>query len=97
VFDAPFSDSLALHHSEKGWRSATDMPSLFDLDSEQRDAFMPWLVRVSFVLDDISHAEDDALRSRVKTAYGRIALWLLRSARRGEEVLQQLQGWSDLL
>jgi len=53
--------------------------------------------RFRFVLDDISHDTDDALKSRPMTAFGRAAFWCLRHGREPAELLRRLAGLRDLI
>ncbi len=88
---------VVLHHSETGWTAKTAFEDLLDLDDASRAAAGEHVLRLRFVLDDISRVEDDALRVRAMSAFARLALWCLRHAREPELLLEQLRRWLDLV
>ena len=53
--------------------------------------------RFRFVLEDISHETDEALRARAMTALARLRLWCLRHAREPEVLVDRLGAWVDLV
>ena len=53
--------------------------------------------RFRFILEDVSHETDEALRARAMTALARLSLWCLRHAREPWELVDRLGGWMDLL
>jgi len=57
----------------------------------------PYIPRFRFVLEDISHQTDEALRARAMTALARLSLWCLRHAREPEELVDRLGAWMDLV
>jgi len=50
-----------------------------------------------FVLEDISHETDEALKARAITALARLALFCLRYAREPRELVARLRGWRQLV
>jgi len=88
---------LVVHHSDKGWCLDTTFEALLDLDPPTLAALGEHMPRCRFVLDDISHDTDDALKSRPMTAFGRAAFWCLRHGREPAELLRRLAGLRDLI
>ncbi len=88
---------IVLHHSERGWRAATALEELLDVDAEVLAELGEHVPRFRFLLDDISEQTDDALRARAMSALGRVALWCLRNARTPELLQQHLGRWADLV
>ena len=64
------------------------------VDEALRERHVP---RFSFLLDDISHATDEALKARAMSALGRLALWCLRHGREPEALIDELGRWLDLV
>src|SRR4029077_10488501 len=60
-------------------------------------AVAPHIPRFRFVLEDISHETDEALRARAMTALARLSLWCLRHAREPRELVDRLGAWMDLV
>jgi hypothetical protein len=87
---------IVVHHSERGWRGATDLHALFApelLAEPQLAALVP---QFHFILDDVSHATDAELQRRALNAAESIvpvALWALRDARSGERIQTALSVW----
>jgi predicted transposase YdaD len=71
---------ILVHHSERGWTAATDLRDLFYLPPELAVQLAPWLPSVPILLDDLSHEDDQELRSR-GSALLAIALFCLQRAR----------------
>jgi predicted transposase YdaD len=88
---------VVLHHSETGWTATTAFEDLLDVDAETLGAIAEHVPRFRFVLEDISHESDQALKARAMTALGRLALWCLRHARDPQVLLDRLGEWVDLV
>ncbi|WP_437731849.1 Rpn family recombination-promoting nuclease/putative transposase [Sorangium sp. So ce1335] len=88
---------VVLHHSESGWTAGTSFEDLLDLDDDARAAMGEHVPRFRFVLDDISHEADEALKARTMSALARLVLWCLRHAREPDELLDRLGKWLDLV
>ena len=73
---------IVVHHSAGGWHAATAIEELFDLGESARSALGEHLLRMRFVLDDVSGLGNEALRARAMSAFGRVVLWSLRGRRR---------------
>lgn len=59
---------VVLHHSDKGWTTSTAFEELLDADEALLAAVAAYVPRFRFVLDDISHASDEALKARAMSA-----------------------------
>jgi predicted transposase YdaD len=88
---------LVLHHSATGWTASTAFQDALELDEEAPEALLAHVPRFRFVLDDISEATDEALRSRAMSALGRLALFCLRHGREPEALVAELNLWLDLV
>ena len=72
---------VVLHHSDKGWTTSTAFEELLDADEDLLAAVAAYVPRFRFVLDDISHASDEALKARAMSAFARLTLFCLRHGR----------------
>jgi hypothetical protein len=94
----PFVLPVVLHQDERGFKAATDVSQLLDLESLDAETFAalsPYLPHCPFLLDDLSGLDDAALKARALTALGALALVLLRDApfRTPSELLAELEAW----
>ena len=87
---------IVLHHSVTGWTSSTAFEDLLDVDAATLADLAPHVPRFRFILEDISHETDEALRARAITALARLSLWCLRHAREPWELVDRLGAWVDL-
>ena len=93
----PLVVPIVLHHSDRGWTAATRLEQLFEpamAEDSELGAFVP---RLSFVLDDISHLSDEALRERALGMLPTLALWVLRVGRNPDRLLTSLALWGGLM
>jgi hypothetical protein len=88
---------VVLHHSEEGWRGAVAFEQILDADPETLAAVAGYVPAFRFVLEDISHETDEALKARAITALARLALFCLRYAREPRELVARLRGWRQLV
>ena len=88
---------VVLHHSETGWRGSVRFEDLLDLDPDTLAALVEHVPRFRFVLEDVSHESDEALRARGMTPLGRLALWCFRHARQPHELVRGLGAWLELV
>jgi hypothetical protein len=88
---------VVLHHSVDGWSGSTAFEDLLDVDAATLADLAPHVPSFRFVLEDISHETDEALRARAITALARLSLWCLRHAREPWELVDRLGGWLDLV
>jgi Putative transposase, YhgA-like/Domain of unknown function (DUF4351) len=88
---------VVLHHSVDGWTGSTAFEDLLDADPDTLAAVAPHVPRFRFILEDLSHETDEALRARAMTALARLSLWCLRHAREPWELVDRLGAWVDLV
>ncbi len=88
---------VVLHHSEQGWTRATSFEEELDLDEETLNLVAEHIPRFRFLLEDISHQEDDALRERAMTALARLGLFCLKNGRRPDHLLAELVRWTAVV
>jgi hypothetical protein len=88
---------VVLHHSVEGWTGSTAFEDLLDADAATLADVAPHVPNFRFVLEDISHETDEALRARAITALARLSLWCLRHAREPWELVDRLGAWVDLV
>jgi predicted transposase YdaD len=89
---------VVLHHSEHAggaWSGPTTLSGLIDLEPAELASFASLIPELRFVLDDISRTNDADLRRRSLTASA--ALFLLRDARSGKNLLAGLKRWARVL
>jgi Putative transposase, YhgA-like len=88
---------VVLHHSAEGWTGSVAFEDLLDVEAGALADIGPHVPRFQFVLEDISHESDEALRGRAMTALARLSLWCLRHAREPWELVDGLNAWADLV
>jgi Putative transposase, YhgA-like len=88
---------VVLHHSVDGWSGSTAFEDLLDADPDTLAAVAPHVPSFRFILEDLSHETDEALRARAMTALARLSLWCLRHAREPWELVDRLGAWMDLV
>ncbi len=88
---------VIVHHSDTGWTAPTHFQGLFDStlmsDSDLRRLTPEFEVQ----LDDISFATDEELRGRAMGPAATLGFLFLRDGRRGQQILEELMAWADLL
>jgi predicted transposase/invertase (TIGR01784 family) len=82
---------VVFHHSETGWTAPTAFAELLDADIELLDALDPHIPRLRLLIDDLSAADDAALRARSHRELALVALSLLVRARHNPSVLGELR------
>ena len=87
---------VVVHHSKGGWTAGTDLCSLIDADAETLALVAGYMPQFRFVLDDLSGADDRALRGRSLTAVAAAGLMLLARGRSAPNLLDELRRWSDV-
>lgn len=88
---------VLLHHSETGWTAHRDLHELFDDSLVRRAGIAPYVPRLSFILDDISHITDEELAARAMGWLPTLTLWALRDARRPPRLLTSLGRWASVM
>src|SRR5439155_1425209 len=88
---------VVLYHDGTPWSPPLDFESLVDAPLPLRPALEPYLVRMTYLLDDLSHISDDQLRGRAMTALTKVLVVCFRDARRAPDFLGRLARWVDAL
>jgi predicted transposase YdaD len=84
---------VVLHHSDTGWRAATEFAELLALPGDA-PALLAHVPNFRFALDDLSG--DEAIAARKQSAYTRLVLSALRDTRR-KELGELFHRWAGLL
>ncbi len=79
---------LVLHHSERGWRVASDFHSIVGFDGWP-EALRRHVPQFEVLIDDISRMPEAELLARPLSPEARATLWLLAHARRLLEALER--------
>jgi hypothetical protein len=87
---------VVLHHGETGWRAATSFEALIEAPPDAPGS-LEFVPRFRFALDDLTQASEAAIVARVGSAYVRLVLAALRSARGPQELARLLRGWVGLM
>ncbi len=88
----PIIIPVVLHHSDTGWTAPTRFRELLDL-GDLGAAVAPFVPDFTFVLDDLSRLDDEALRARALTELGRLTLLVLQRCRGAEDPVSVLRPW----
>ena len=88
---------VVLHHGDSGWSRGTEFGALLDVDPETLPLVAEYVPQFRFVLDDLSGADDHALRGRSLTAVAAAGLMLLARGRSGPSLVDDLRRWLDVL
>lgn len=88
---------VVLYHGAEPWSVALSFDALFDLPEAMRLALSPYLVRFSYLTDDLSEIPDDELRARAMTALARLAEACFKHARLRADLLEILSEWADVV
>lgn len=87
---------VVLHHGETGWRAATTFEALIEAPAEPPELW-EFVPRFRFALDDLAAEGEAAILARAGTAYVRLVLAALRSARGPVALTELLRGWAGLV
>jgi hypothetical protein len=90
----PLVIPVLLHHSESGWTARTSVQELYHPAFTSNPIFAPYIPHLSFVLDDISHISNEALRLRAWRLRPTIAILLLRDGRSPERLADDMTYWA---
>lgn len=87
---------VVVHHSESGWIASTEVGELFSESLTGEPELQRFIPRLEFILDDISAATDEELKSRAMAESEKIVslvLWAFRDARAAERVMASFRAW----
>jgi predicted transposase/invertase (TIGR01784 family) len=97
VLPLPVVLPVVLHHSDTGWTRAAQFRELFDSELLAEPEIARLVPRFEFVLDDLSHLTDEALRQRALDQVSSLTLWALRDARTPARLLATVHNWVDTM
>jgi predicted transposase/invertase (TIGR01784 family) len=98
----PLVIPVVLHHSDAGWTGPTHFRELFDVArdasaSQLHSAVAPYIPDFTFVLDDLSKVDDEALRSRALTGLAQLTLLVLQRMRGEVDPVAILTPWMETM
>jgi predicted transposase/invertase (TIGR01784 family) len=88
---------VVLYHGLETWSAPVAFEALFDVPEAARPALAPYLVRFTYLLDDLSEVPDAQLRTRAMTALARLVEACFKHARTRADLLEILAGWAEIL
>lgn len=65
------------------------LPTPHELFGDGAPGFDPFLPRFDFIIDDLHELDVEALSRRQVSPFGRLALWVMRTARDEERLLRE--------
>lgn len=88
---------VVVYHGEEPWTAPTAMRGLYALPEDTHAAFGEHLLSCSFVLDDLSRASDDTLRSRRMGVFAKLCLLALARAAAADFIDHLVTHWREEL
>jgi predicted transposase/invertase (TIGR01784 family) len=88
---------VVLYHGHAGWSAPLAFEDLIDVPPSVRSALAPHLVRLAYLVDDLSEIPDEALRARAMTALGRLVELSFKHARTAPDLPRLLTSWGDVM
>jgi len=88
---------VVLYHGAEPWSASLAFDALLDVPDAVRPALSPHLVRLTYLMDDLSEIPDERLRTRAMTALGRLVEACFKHARTRADLLEILSGWADVV
>lgn len=87
---------VVVHHSKGGWKAATELTEIIDVDAAMLPELVPYLPQFRIAVDDISHLDGEALRRRSLTRIATIGLMLLAKARDSTDLMPAMYEFADI-
>jgi predicted transposase/invertase (TIGR01784 family) len=88
---------IVMYHGTSPWLDPRSFDALLDVLAGLRPAVDPYLVRLEYVLYDLSEISDDELRGgAMRTALAKLVAMCLKHARTRADFLQILSRWMDV-
>lgn len=88
---------VVVYHGQEPWTAPTSMQEIYALPEDTHAAFGEHLLACGFVLDDLSRADDDALRSRRMEAFATLCLLALARAAAADFIDHLVTHWREEL
>ena len=86
---------VVLYHGERAWTGSRRFVDLLRLPQRLAKDMAPFVPDVTYVLDDLSKLDDQALHQRALTDLARIALVLLQRCRNSQDPTAILRPWAQ--
>lgn len=94
----PMIIPCVLYHGATQWSAPRTFDALLDVPADARASVAEYLVRFSYLLDDLSQVTDAELRARAMTALGKLVHGCLKNGRSRTNLVTLLaSGWLDVL
>jgi hypothetical protein len=87
---------VVLHHGQSGWTAPIELASVIDAPSDLSPLLQAYLPNFQFVVDDLAHVNDQALRQRSLTAIMAAGMVLLQRAPFSADLVADLRTWADV-
>jgi hypothetical protein len=88
---------LVLYHGERAWMGTTQFRDLLHVPEQLAGTVAPFVPDFTYVLDDLSKLDDQALRQRALTDLARVALIVLQRCRDSHDPGAVLRPWAQTL
>jgi hypothetical protein len=88
---------IVLYHDDEPWSAPMAFDTMFDIPDAVRPALAPYLVKLTYFVDDLSETPDEELRARAMTALGRLVELCFKHGRTRSDLLDKLISWADLV
>jgi hypothetical protein len=89
---------VVLYHGAAAWTEPVAFEDSIDVPAGMRPYIDPLLVRLTYVLHDLSQITDEQLRAgAMRTARGKLAMLLLKHGRTDANIVQLLWRWMDVV
>jgi predicted transposase/invertase (TIGR01784 family) len=88
---------IVMYHGAAAWQELRSFDALLDVPAGVRPAVEPYLVRFTYLLNDLSEIPDDELREgAMRTALAKLAALCFKHARTGADFVPILGRWMDV-
>lgn len=88
---------IVLYHGATAWSAPRSLEAVLDVPAAVRPMLEPYLVRFSYLVDDLSETPEAELRGRAMTALGRLVEVCFKYARTRTDLVEMLSGWAEVL
>ena len=85
---------VVVSHAPGGWTAATQFHQLFSPEPSRVPGLAKHVPAFELLLVDLAHLTNDQIKTTTMAAFPQLALWLLRDARSGPELLDNLAAWA---
>ncbi|KIG12688.1 Mobile element protein [Enhygromyxa salina] len=93
----PLVVPVVVSHAPGGWTAAVSFGELFEPHPASVPGIAPLMPSFSLLITDLADFSDEELHRWALAAFPKLALWLLRDARDGEQLLKSFVQWAGVL